>query len=406
LRIAVNTGLQCATIAAVWKLGHARSLKRFGSELVAEIYMKIPFVDLKAQYDSIRADIDTAIANVINETAFIKSPYIAEFEKAFAAFIGIRNCIGCANGTDAIEIALRALEIGPGDEVIVPANTWISTAEAVTTAGAKVVFVDNHPELYTIDVSKIEEKISSRTKAIIQVHLYGLPAEMDTVMSLARSYNLKVIEDCAQCHGAKYKGQTTGTFGDIATFSFFPGKNLGAYGDAGGIVTNNDDLAKFCRMIGDHGRLGKYDHGLEGRNSRLDGLQAAILSAKLPYLSEWTSARQQHAATYDNLLSSLDIQRPFCPDKLTHVYHLYVVQVPDREKLQERLAEKGIATGIHYPIALPLLSAYKYLNHQASDFPVAARGMSRILSLPMYAELSTEKIEYVVENLGRALSGS
>jgi len=368
--------------------------------------MKIPFVDLKAQYDSIRADIDTAIANVINETAFIKSPYIAEFEKAFAAFIGIRNCIGCANGTDAIEIALRALEIGPGDEVIVPANTWISTAEAVTTAGAKVVFVDNHPELYTIDVSKIEEKISSRTKAIIQVHLYGLPAEMDTVMSLARSYNLKVIEDCAQCHGAKYKGQTTGTFGDIATFSFFPGKNLGAYGDAGGIVTNNDDLAKFCRMIGDHGRLGKYDHGLEGRNSRLDGLQAAILSAKLPYLSEWTSARQQHAATYDNLLSSLDIQRPFCPDKLTHVYHLYVVQVPDREKLQERLAEKGIATGIHYPIALPLLSAYKYLNHQASDFPVAARGMSRILSLPMYAELSTEKIEYVVENLGRALSGS
>jgi dTDP-4-amino-4,6-dideoxygalactose transaminase len=316
----------------------------------------------------------------------------------------VRNCIGCANGTDAIEIALRALGVGPGDEVIVPANTWISTAEAVTTAGAKVVFVDNDPDLYTIDCKKIEEKITPRTKAIIPVHLYGLPAEMDTIMALARAHNLKVIEDCAQCHGATYKGQVTGTFGDIATFSFFPGKNLGAYGDAGGIVTNNDELAKLCRMIGDHGRLGKYDHGLEGRNSRLDGLQAAILKAKLPYLRQWTEARRQNAAVYDRLLKDFDIQRPVCPEYSQHVYHLYVVQVPQRELVQERLQAKGIATGIHYPIALPLLSAYKYLNATPKDFPVAAAGMGRILSLPMYAEMTEEKIGYVVSSLKEALS--
>lgn len=366
--------------------------------------MKIPFVDLKAQYQSIKADIDRAIAEVIDQTGFIKSPFIAEFEKGFAAYLGIKNCIGCANGTDAIEIALRALGIGPGDEVIVPANTWISTAEAVTTAGAKVVFVDNHPELYTIDCSKIEAKITARTKAIIPVHLYGLPADMDVIMALAAQYGLKVIEDCAQSHGATYKGKKTGTFGHVATFSFFPGKNLGAYGDAGGIVTNDDELAKLCRMIGDHGRLGKYDHGLEGRNSRLDGIQAAILSAKLPYLKEWTEARQRNALVYERLLAAVDIQRPICPEHSQHVYHLYVVQVPNREVVQERLAQCGIATGIHYPIALPLLSAYKYLNASAADFPVAAAGMGRILSLPMYAEMNEEKISYVVENLKTALA--
>jgi len=365
--------------------------------------MKIQFVDLKAQYDSIKDEIDRAIATVIDETAFIKSSYIGDFERAFAAFLGVKNCVGCANGTDAIEIALRALGIGSGDEVLVPANTWISTAEAVTTAGAKVTFVDNHPELYTIDVSKIEEKITPNTRAIIPVHLYGLPAEMDTIMALARKYNLRVIEDCAQCHGATYKGKTTGTFGDIATFSFFPGKNLGAYGDAGGIVTNDDELAKFCRMIGDHGRLGKYDHGLEGRNSRLDGLQASILSAKLPHLKDWTAARRKNAEIYDHYLSKLDIQRPIAPADSTHVYHLYVIQVPQRERIQEHLQSKGVATGIHYPIALPLLSAYKYLGHTAQDFQVAAAGMTRILSLPMYAEMNEEKIAYVASALAEAL---
>ena len=366
--------------------------------------MKIPFVDLKAQYDSIKTEIDNAIASVITETAFIKSPYIAAFERSFADYLGIKHCVGCANGTDAIEIALRALGVGPGDEVIVPANTWISTAEAVTTAGAKVVFVDNHPEFYSIDTSKIEAKITPRTKAIIPVHLYGHPADMGQIMRIARAHNLKVIEDCAQCHGSTFNGTTTGTFGDIATFSFFPGKNLGAYGDAGGIVTNSDELATMCRMIGDHGRLGKHDHGLEGRNSRLDGLQAAILSAKLPHLKSWTAARQRNAAVYDRVLSHLDIQRPLCRADSTHVYHLYVVQVSDRERVQAHLQEKGIATGIHYPIALPLLSAYKYLGHTPEQFPVAARGMNRILSLPMYPELTEEQIQYVADSLTEAVS--
>jgi dTDP-4-amino-4,6-dideoxygalactose transaminase len=366
--------------------------------------MKIPFVDLKAQYEAIKPDIDRAIAAVIEETAFIKSGYIGEFEKAFAKYIGRKHCIGCANGTDAIEIALRALGIGPGDEVIVPANTWISTAEAVTTAGAKVVFVDNHPTKYTIDATKIEAKITPRTKALIPVHLYGLPADMDAIMALAKSHNLRVIEDCAQSHGAKFHGKMTGTFGDIATYSFFPGKNLGAYGDAGGIVTDSDELATMCRMIGDHGRLGKFDHGLEGRNSRLDGIQAAILSAKLPYLPEWTAARQCNAAIYDRYLAELDIQRPICPEGSEHVYHLYVVQVPERERIQEALAAKGIATGIHYPIALPLLSAYKYLGATPAHFPVASAGMSRIISLPMCPEMNEEKIGYVSACLREALS--
>ncbi len=366
--------------------------------------MKIPFVDLKSQYLSIRAEIDGAIQSVIDETAFIKSHFIGEFEASFASFLGIKHCIGCANGTDAIEIALRALGIGPGDEVIVPANTWISTAEAVTTAGATVVFVDNDPALYTIDVTKIEEKLSPRTKAIIPVHLYGLPAEMDIIMDIARFHNLKVIEDCAQSHGATYKGKMTGTFGDMATFSFFPGKNLGAYGDAGGIVTQSDELAKMCRMIGDHGRLGKHDHGLEGRNSRLDGLQAAILGAKLPHLAGWTEARRRNAQAYSKLLSHLDIPLPTAPSHSHHVYHLYVVQVPERERVQERLAEKGIATGIHYPIALPLLTAYQRLGHTEQDFPAAARGQGRILSLPMYPELTAEQMQYVADALTNALA--
>lgn len=365
--------------------------------------MNIPFVDLKSQYESIRAEIDGAIQSVIDETAFIKSHFIGEFEAGFASFLGIKHCVGCANGTDAIEIALRALGVGPGDEVIVPANTWISTAEAVTTAGAKVVFVDNDPLLYTIDVSKIEEKITSNTKAIIPVHLYGLPADMDTIMALAKRYNLKVIEDCAQSHGATYRGKMAGTFGDVATFSFFPGKNLGAYGDAGGIVTSHDNLAQRCRMIGDHGRLGKYDHGLEGRNSRLDGLQASILSAKLPHLRGWTEARQRNATLYSKALSHLDVQLPVIPENRTHVSHLYVIQVPHREKVQEKLLQKGIATGIHYPIALPLLSAYRYLGHSPDEFPAAARGMSRILSLPMYAELTAEQIQYVADALTETL---
>ena len=364
---------------------------------------KIEFVDLNAQYLSIKEEIDEAIARVIRESAYIKGKYLEQFEIAFAEYAKIPFCVGCANGTDSLEIALRALDIGEEDEVIVPANTWISTAESVTTAGATVVFVDNHPDLYSMDVSKIEEKINKNTKAIIPVHLYGLPAEMDEIFQLAKKYKLKIIEDCAQAHGALYKGKQIGTIGDIASFSFFPGKNLGAYGDAGGLIMYDEELRTKCRMIGDHGRLGKHDHGLEGRNSRLDGLQASILLAKLPHLRKWTEARQSRAKKYDEVLAGLSIKKPIVPEHSTHVYHLYVIQVEQREKIQEYMLEHGVPTGIHYPNALPFTTAYRYKGHTPKDFPVAYSGMSRIMSLPIYPELTDQQIEYVGETLSQAI---
>lgn len=365
--------------------------------------MDIPFVDLHSQYLSIKGEIDAAIGAVIRDCAFIRGPYVSKFEESFRDFVGTTQCVSCANGTDAIEIALRGLGIGAGDEVIVPANTWISTAEAVTSIGARVVFVDSHPTLYTIDVDKIREKISDRTRAIIPVHLYGLPAEMDVIMAIAKEYNLVVIEDTAQGHGAQYRGVQVGNFGAAATYSFFPGKNLGAYGDAGGIVTNDSALALQMRMIADHGRTAKFDHALEGRNSRLDGLQAAILSAKLPYLNRWTEQRQRWAGLYSELLTGLPIQLPVTPSHSRHVFHLYVIQIDERDRVREFMESRGVQTGIHYPIALPLLAAYRHFEHTPEDFPVASRQMHRLLSLPIYPELTEEKIEYVVSTLREAL---
>lgn len=371
---------------------------------MSENNIKIPFVDLVTQYRNMKTEIDGAIASVIESSSFIGGTYVKKFEKEFADFIGIKNCVGCASGTDALEVLLRVMGIGRGDEVLVPANTWISTAEAVTTVGARVVFVDSHPALYTIDVSKIEEKITERTKAIMPVHLYGLPAEMDDITAIAKKYNLKIIEDCAQSHGAEYKGRRTGTIGDAAAFSFFPGKNLGAYGDAGGMVTNNDELALKSRMISNHGRVDKYDHQMEGRNSRLDGLQAAILSAKLSHLSAWTEARRKNAAIYTKFLEGSGLQIPKSPDYSKHVYHLYVVQVENRSKVQDIMAADGIATGVHYPYALPTSKAYSYLGLNKEDYPVATKQMDRILSLPMYAELDEEKIKYICDSLLKAVN--
>ena len=357
--------------------------------------MSIPLVDLKAQYTSIKSEIDNAIASVINDSRFIGGKYVKAFEQEFAEYVGIDHCIGCANGTDALEILLRSFNIGVGDEVIVPAHTWISTAEVCTMVGAKPVFVDTLPDLYTINPSKIFAKITPKTKAIIPVHLYGLPAEMEEIMAIGSQYNLKVIEDCAQAHGSTYKGQKIGTFGHAAAFSFFPGKNLGAYGDAGGMVTNDEEIATKARMIANHGRLSKYDHELEGRNSRLDSLQAAILSVKLPYLEQWTEARRHHATLYNQYLADSALQLPVAPEYSRHVYHLYVVQVENRAAVQEKLKANGISTGIHYPIALPMLKAYKYLGHQPEDFPVSVGNMSRIMSLPMYPELTEKTIEKI-----------
>ena len=368
--------------------------------------VNVPFVDLKAQYESIKPEIDVAISDVISQTAFVGGPFLASFEKAFADFCNVRNCIGVGNGTDALYLAVRALGIGPGDEVITVANSFIATSEAITAAGAKVVFVDINPATYNIDVTKIEEKVTPKTKAIIPVHLYGQPADMDPILAIANKHNLKVIEDAAQAHGAEYKGRRIGSIGDAACFSFYPGKNLGAYGDGGAIVTNDDELDEKVRMIANHGRLDKYDHKLEGVNSRLDGLQAAILSVKLGHLPAWTEGRRRNAYMYNDYLKDVSVVTPEEIKDVKAVYHLYIVRVKNgmRQKLQDYLASKGIATGIHYPIALPNLQAYAYMNHTQNDFPEATRVSQEIVSLPMYAELSEQQISFVAESIRECLA--
>ena len=361
--------------------------------------MNIPFVDLKAQYQSIKKEIDKAIQNVIDETAFIKGKYVKKFEEEYADAYGVKHVISCANGTDAIYITLKAMDIGLGDEVITTALSWISTSETITQTGARVVFVDIDPDYYTIDTAKIEEKITNKTKAIIPVHLYGHPANMSKVMVIAKKYNLKVVEDCAQAHFAKWQGKYVGTYGDAGTFSFFPGKNLGAYGDAGCIVTNDDDLAEKMRRFSRHGALGKHDHEIEGINSRLDGLQAAILSVKLKYIHEWTDLRIQHAALYNKLLSGSGVETPHTYEAAKHVFHLYVIRTENRDELQSYLNENGISTGVHYPTSLPYLKAYEYLGHTPADFPVAYEYMNKILSLPMFPELDKNSIRKIVRNI-------
>jgi dTDP-4-amino-4,6-dideoxygalactose transaminase len=365
--------------------------------------MKVPFVDLKAQYYSIKDEIDKAISSVIQDSAFIGGKYVKVFENNFANYLNVKSCIGVGNGTDAVYVALRALGISEGDEVITAANTFIATAEAITLTGARVKFVDCNDETYNIDVSKIEDVIGAKTKAIIPVNLYGQPAEMDNIMNIARKYNLFVVEDAAQAHGALYNGQKVGTFGDMACFSFYPGKNLGAYGDSGAIVTNREDLAIRCRMIANHGRVDKYDHEFEGINSRLDGLQAAILNVKLKYLEAWTQKRRAIAAQYQEMLKPLPVILPLESDGCRHVYHLYVVRVKNRKHVQDTLKAAGIATGIHYPIALPMLKAYQYLGYSAEDFPVSVNYSQEILSLPMFPELTAKQVKWVCEHLATAL---
>lgn len=354
--------------------------------------MKIPFVDLKAQYLGLKDEIDAAVSSVMSETAFISGRYAAAFEASFAEYIGITHCVAVANGTDALEIALQAVGIEPGDEVIVPANTFFATAEAVTNIGAKPVFVDSDPVFYNIDPTRIEDKITAKTTAIIPVHLYGLPAEMDEIMAIAKRNSLKVVEDCAQAHGATYKGKKVGTFGDVATFSFYPSKNLGAAGDAGAIVTNDTETAERARLIANHGQPAKNRHTIEGRNSRMDGIQAAVLSVKLLYLDGWLDARRAHAGLYDDLLADSGIALPTAPLYSSHVYHLYVVRVSDRYAAAATLGEQGIETGIHYPVALPFIEAYAPRGYKPADFPVSHAQMGQLLSLPMYAELTDEMI--------------
>ena len=356
----------------------------------------IPLVDLKAQYSTIKDEINTAIQSVINDSAFVKGRFVKTFEDSFAEKNGVKYCIGVANGTDAIYIALRALGIGPGDEVITTAFSWISTAETIQQTGANPVFVDIHPDYYNINTEKIAEKITNRTKAIIPVHLYGQPADMAPILSLSKEYDLKIIEDSAQAHFAEYDEKKVGSFGDIGTFSFYPGKNLGAYGDGGAIITNDEYLAEKIRRIANHGALGKHDHKIGGVNSRLDGIQAAVLSVKLKYIDEWNRSRYKNSQIYNNALNEVEgIILPQIHPRAKHVFHVYALRTNLRDSLRHYLSEEGINTGVHYPLALPYLPTFRQLKYTEKQLPIVSKYQKKILSLPMYPELESIQIDRI-----------
>lgn len=365
--------------------------------------MSVPFVDLHAQYLSIKDDIDAAIARTIANSSFVRGPDVEAFEEEYSALMGAQHTVSCANGTDALYIAMKALGIKPGDEVITTAQSWISTSETIGQHGAKPVFVDIDPVTSAIDVSKIEEKITSRTVGIIPVHIYGQMADMPAVMAIADKHKLWVIEDCAQSHLATLDGRKAGQFGTIATWSFYPGKNLGAMGDAGAITTNDAALARHMACFARHGGLVKGDHEMEGINSRLDGIQAAILRVKLPHLADWTAKRRAVAKRYDALLDGIDgVATPVEVAGREHVYHLYVIDCDDRDRLAESLKQRGVSTVVNYRRALPFLPAYASLGHTPEDFPVAYRLQGRILSLPIFAELSEAQQTEVAEAVREA----
>jgi dTDP-4-amino-4,6-dideoxygalactose transaminase len=359
----------------------------------------IQMVDLKRQHHKIKAEVDEAVLNVIESTAFINGRPVQEFADNLSAYLGVKHVIPCANGTDALQIAMMALNLKPGDEVITPSFTFIATTEVIALLRLTPVFVEVDPKTFCMDPVALEKAITPKTKAIVPVHLYGHSAPLDEIMAIAKKYNLIVIEDNAQAIGGDYISKNakkkTGTIGHVGTTSFFPSKNLGAYGDAGAMLTNDDELAAVSRQIANHGQIKKHHHVREGRNSRMDTLQAAILLAKLPYLEQWTKQRVKHAILYNELLKDTDVIIPLTNNKCSHVYHLYVIRTGNREALQAYLSENDIETAVHYPTALPLLPCYSYNNYTSEDFPVAYHNQSRLLSLPMYAELNNEQIEYV-----------
>ena len=350
----------------------------------------IRFLNLHSQYLEIKNDIDDAIAEVIEKSAFINGEYVSKFEVDFAEFLDVAHCVGVANGTDALEIAIEGLQLPPGSEILVPGNSFIASSEAVTRSGHRVIFVDANPDNYSLDIVSARAAITPATKAIIAVHLYGHPCDMDELGRLANEFGLAIIEDCAQAHGAQYKGKTTGGLGTVAAFSFYPGKNLGAYGDGGAITTQDPEIAKRCRMIANHGRIAKYDHEFEGRNSRLDGLQAAILSAKLKHLDRWTERRIRIADFYLRELAGVgDLILPVRADWAKQVYHLFVVRTEQRDALKAHLAASEVETGIHYPIALPKLGAYNYLG-EVDTACFYARTDAHLLSLPIGDHMTVE----------------
>jgi dTDP-4-amino-4,6-dideoxygalactose transaminase len=357
----------------------------------------IPFVDLQAQYKSIKAEVDSAIARVLDNASFILGREVEAFEDAFAEYTGTRFCVGVNSGTAAIQLAMMACGLAAGDEVIVPANTFFASAEGISTASATPVFVDADPVSYNIDVTKIEAALTERTRAIMPVHLYGQPADLDPIFEIAERRNLIVIEDAAQAHGSRYKGKRVGARGHAGCFSFYPGKNLGAYGEGGAVVTNDEEVARRVRLLRDHGSERKYHHERVGYNFRLEGIQGAVLGVKLPYLDKWNGLRRKHAARYNELLRGSNLTPPREMPYAEHIYHLYVVQTDARDALQKSLNEAGVQTGIHYPIPIHLQLAYSSLGYKAGDFPEAERQANCVLSLPMFPELTDEQITRVAE---------
>lgn len=367
--------------------------------------MKVPFLDLQAQYASIQAEVDPAIQNVIESCNFVLGPAVQQFEQCFADYCGTKHCAGVSSGTGALELALRACNIGPGDEVITVANTFFATAEAISLVGATVVLVDCNEDDALINTNQIEAVITKKTKAIIPVHLYGQMADMDPIMAIAEQYNLFVIEDCAQAHGAKYKNKTAGSIGHAGAFSFYPGKNLGAYGEGGAIVTSDDTINEQVRILRNHGMKQKYYHQVIGKNDRLHDIQAAVLQVKLPHLPSWNMARVRNAELYKKYLAQSNIQTLTHHKHCEHVYHLFIVTLNNRDAAQEDLAKHNIQSGLHYPLPIHLQEAYANMSWQAGDFPIAEKLSSNILSLPMFPELTEEQIKHVCTTLISSTNG-
>jgi len=364
--------------------------------------MKVPLVDLNAQYLTIKSEVDAAIEKTIARSAFIGGEEVRNFELEFAQYCEARACVGVGNGTDALYLTLRAMGIGAGDEVITVAHTFIATTEAISSTGARPVFVDIKPDTMLMDPEAVESAITPRTRAIIPVHLYGQPCEIDRIMEIASGHGLKVIEDAAQAHGARWRGNRVGSLADAACFSFYPGKNLGAYGDGGAVVSQDEDLIHRIRMLANHGRTDKYIHDIEGVNSRLDGLQAAVLRVKLARLDNWNAARDRHARRYCEILSSSGVALPVVQAQAETVWHLFVIKVRERDRLQAELKKRGIDTGVHYPVPLHRQPAYRHLGIPESALRVTEEVASCVLSLPMYAELTSHQIEAVAEAVSAA----
>ncbi len=364
----------------------------------------VPFLDLSAQYVAIREEIRSSLEEVFDSVSFVGGPFVERFEEEFAIFCGCGYAAGTSNGTSALWMTLLCLGIGQGDEVITVPNTFIATAEAITFTGARPVFVDVEERSHTMNPALLEKAITPKTKAIIPVHLFGQPADMDPIMEIARKHGILVVEDACQAHGAQYKGKTAGTIGDAGCFSFYPGKNLGAYGEAGAVVTNDPQLADKIKILRDHGQSRKYYHKVIGWNGRMDGLQGAVLSVKLRYLPAWNEARRKNAEHYSSLLSDLEeIILPSEMDYARHIYHLYVIRTRRRDELKIYPAEKGIECGIHYPVPVHLQEAYRQFGFLKGTFPVAEKCAEEILSLPMYPELTREQIGYVAAELRNKL---